>query len=163
MQAGVCISDRSDHDGDGYGWENEQSCTVVRVCQLTGSDPDGDGWGWENNRSCVVATFASADPNTSPACIDNDGDGWGWNGYASCQASIPEQVRSEYPRITDVVLITGQSNTLGNNTEVRPVLDDPSSGLNPHLPNCRISTRYELFCGTKVRTIGTAVQSIDPG
>ncbi|MEO3853819.1 carbohydrate-binding domain-containing protein [Acrocarpospora sp. B8E8] len=65
----------SDPDGDGWGWENNQSCVVrgsladpaagsgtggtapngYPYCvNGSSSDPDGDGWGWENNRSCVV-------------------------------------------------------------------------------------------------------------
>ncbi|KES07834.1 beta-mannosidase [Streptomyces toyocaensis] len=63
----------SDPDGDGWGWENNQSCVVRGSSADTGSsgggtapngypycvnggssDPDGDGWGWENNQSCVV-------------------------------------------------------------------------------------------------------------
>jgi|GEM_PF-5838284 len=70
----VCSSPSSDPDGDGYGWENNQSCVVgsgssssntsnsnaassfpgVPSCSSSSADPDGDGFGWENNQSCVV-------------------------------------------------------------------------------------------------------------
>ena len=63
----VCCDASSDPDGDGWGWENSQSCVVTSqtgggssagtcdwygsiypVCQNTQS-----GWGWENNQSCI--------------------------------------------------------------------------------------------------------------
>jgi len=57
----VCKSASSDPDGDGWGWENNRSCTVhvqqtssVIWCTSRSSDSDGDGWGWENNRSCKM-------------------------------------------------------------------------------------------------------------
>ncbi|HEX8627381.1 MAG TPA: carbohydrate-binding domain-containing protein, partial [Catenuloplanes sp.] len=67
-----CVNAATDPDGDGWGWENNQSCVVrggrvdtgggsggtapngFPYCVNAASDPDGDGWGWENNRSCVV-------------------------------------------------------------------------------------------------------------
>jgi len=68
--APLCNSSTSDPDGDGWGWENNQSCIVDSSsnsgstgssghpdCQSASSDPDGDGWGWENNRSCKVVQF----------------------------------------------------------------------------------------------------------
>lgn len=59
LAAPVCASAASDPDGDGWGWENGQSCTVVPNCASAASDPDGDGWGWENNRSCKVVAQAA--------------------------------------------------------------------------------------------------------
>lgn len=62
-----CVSDASDADGDGYGWENNSSCLVTAgndgsnngggvFCENGDeTDPDDDGWGWENNASCMVA------------------------------------------------------------------------------------------------------------
>ena len=61
----ACASAASDPDGDGWGWENGQSCQVVAgsggattypTCASAASDPDGDGWGWENGQSCQVAS-----------------------------------------------------------------------------------------------------------
>jgi len=147
----VCASALSDTDGDGYGYENGQSCYVVSSCQYADSDLDGDGWGWENNRSCIVTT-----PNltvTKTKCIDSDGDGWGWDGTDTCLVAPPStcidtqpvgdgwgwngitscKVPTIFPGtptiddITDVVLVTGQSNTLGCNTSVEPGLDDPDN------------------------------------
>ena len=55
----ICVSDASDPDNDGWGWENNQSCHVgpynpptYPVCTSDASDTDRDGWGWENNQSC---------------------------------------------------------------------------------------------------------------
>lgn len=55
----VCVSAASDPDGDGWGWENNQSCKVIPDCASAASDPDGDGWGWENNQSCKVVSKAA--------------------------------------------------------------------------------------------------------
>ncbi|AWB65998.1 beta-mannosidase [Saccharobesus litoralis] len=62
-----CSSAAADPDGDGWGWENGQSCIVVNThapngfpyCSSSSVDPDGDGWGWENNGSCVVQGSAA--------------------------------------------------------------------------------------------------------
>lgn len=72
----VCASSSSDPDGDGYGWENSDTCVVTSdtseevtdtvlfnspiagderpSCVSALSDPDGDGYGWENNDTCLV-------------------------------------------------------------------------------------------------------------
>jgi len=44
-------------------------------CASSGSDPDGDGYGWENNDSCIVVS-GSADAGQ---CEDRGGYPWGWN------------------------------------------------------------------------------------
>lgn len=111
-------------------------------------DTDGDGWGW-NGASCRVAgngssagsqntaSASNSSDNTGP-CIDTDGDGWGWNG-ASCKvapinASGSNNVNSADASsssafrpsdITDLVLLTGQSNALGANTDYVASLDSP--------------------------------------
>jgi len=55
-----CQYASSDPDGDGWGWENNDSCrvdnnTLSKICENASSDPDGDGWGWENNDSCRIS------------------------------------------------------------------------------------------------------------
>jgi len=133
----VCSSAVSDHDGDGWGWENNRSCVVGNsggnnaagsannnnsavnnnssgavaavtgngdpVCSSAVSDHDGDGWGWENNRSCVFSSSSTPAPQQatqqvpqaeqavasgSPVCAsavsDTDNDGWGFENGASC-------------------------------------------------------------------------------
>ena len=76
-----CQLPESDLDGDGWGWENNESCIVAgstaaaaatsqsssttNICQYASSDEDGDGWGWENNDSCTVGpTTSTEEPNT---------------------------------------------------------------------------------------------------
>jgi len=58
-----CQSGDSDADGDGFGWENNRSCIVLKqtsnsrfpaCAKGAASDPDGDGYGWENNNTCLV-------------------------------------------------------------------------------------------------------------
>ena len=92
----TCSSAASDPDGDGWGWENNQSCIVSSggsggypTCSSAASDPDGDGWGWENNQSCQVASGGSSGgyPTCSSAASDPDGDGWGWENNQSCQVA----------------------------------------------------------------------------
>lgn len=105
----TCSSAASDPDGDGWGWENNQSCRVVSgsssggsnggssgsypTCNSAASDPDGDGWGWENNQSCRVASGGSSGggssnyPTCNSAASDPDGDGWGWENNQSCRVA----------------------------------------------------------------------------
>ena len=111
----ACASADSDPDGDGFGWENNQSCLVtgasgtaastttnqtsgqtsgLPVCLSDDSDPDGDGFGWENNQSCQVTDSSrngtqSGGASQLPACLsddsDPDGDGFGWEQERSCR------------------------------------------------------------------------------
>lgn len=110
-------------------------------------DPDGDGWGWDGSRSCRVdsgstgtssgsSNSASSGGNTASsadagACVDPDGDGWGWDGRASCRVESTQKSNStsngsyQAADITDLVLLTGQSNALGANTDYDAGLDAP--------------------------------------
>lgn len=58
------------------------------ICSSAAVDPDGDGWGWENNQSCIVQGSSSTASNGYPYCsssaADPDGDGWGWENSTSC-------------------------------------------------------------------------------
>ena len=102
-----CVSADSDPDGDGFGWENDQTCIVnnsapvsndlpsndspsngLPVCLSASSDPDGDGFGWENEQSCIVSAGSGSDSGAGSAdndsdtnyCVsaDSDSDGDGW-------------------------------------------------------------------------------------
>lgn len=92
-----CASAASDSDGDGFGFENGQSCRVRPMMAMgpmicangSASDPDGDGWGWETGMSCLVQGSAADTARTVfPACTssdsDSDGDGFGFENNASC-------------------------------------------------------------------------------
>lgn len=114
-------------------------------------DSDGDGWGWNGSASCRVSAVAPIvnvvvpvnRPSTIEAghCADPDGDGWGWTGTESCRVgSLSNSSTAEVPSvsvtepagktyrtvdITDLVMVTGQSNALGANTSFNSVLDAP--------------------------------------
>ena len=125
-----CLSSRSDPDGDGFGWENGRSCVVVSSrpdCASSASDPDGDGFGWENGRTCVVQQSQLREekfPITRPACsalkYDPDRDGFGWENSRSCNSF---NVGDGGSSITDLILVSGQSNALGAETAIH----DPAS------------------------------------
>ncbi len=67
---------------------NDDSSGEYPICSSSAVDPDGDGWGWENNQSCIVQDSSDTAPNGYPYCSqessDPDGDGWGWENNASC-------------------------------------------------------------------------------
>ncbi len=128
---GSCLSAGSDPDGDGFGWENGKSCRVKTtdtntrpVCLLAASDPDGDGFGWEDGRTCVVTNnnemrpeerFTLRHPACSQARYDADNDGYGWENSTTCTSRT---FGDEGAGITDLILVTGQSNALGAETIV---------------------------------------------
>ncbi len=63
----VCFSATSDSDGDGYGWENEQTC-IVAAEQSQCEDRGGFPWGWNpsSETSCRLdeQVTTNANPNT---------------------------------------------------------------------------------------------------
>ena len=111
-QLPACSSPAVDSDGDGFGFENNQSCVVqggattppqsdapvsgsgFPVCSSSDTDPDGDGFGFENNQSCIVqgggnnAAEAATNRPEFPVCSssdsDSDGDGFGFENNQSC-------------------------------------------------------------------------------
>ncbi len=92
----LCVSDASDPDGDGWGFERGQSCRVQALC----IDTDGDGWGWDGANSCLMSEFYSKFYVTAP-CVDSDGDGWGWDGYRSCRIAEYELAKAAEPTIAE--------------------------------------------------------------
>ena len=116
-----CTNPASDPDGDGFGWESGQTCIAITdgkpACQLAGSDPDGDGFGWENGHTCIVTGALQLDeelyslpyPACSAARYDPAGTGYGWENSLTCTT----RNFGDSGEITDIVLITGQSNALG--------------------------------------------------
>ena len=101
----ACVSAASDNDGDGFGWENNNTCIVTfaagsnsstPICSAQVTDTDRDGWGYENNRSCVINTQPSptvqqTNQNGRPICSsavsDSNNDGWGYENGQSCVVS----------------------------------------------------------------------------
>jgi len=130
---GLCL----DPDGDGYGWDGTKTCRVqaTNVTPQGGSgnnsgaclDPDGDGYGWDGSRTCRVQPTT---PNPAPVttvsnntCIDPDGDGYGWDGTQTCVITVVIPP-TDTSAITDVILMMGQSNALGEDTQVDLSQDD---------------------------------------
>ncbi len=131
----TCSADITDPDGDGYSWENEQSCvmpadadnnqpsTTINTPSFPGCsdgvlDTDGDGYGWENNQSCKVNGAAGGNNGNSvsalvfPACgdaaMDEDGDGFGWENQATCTVTHAQADTSNDD--------TGNNNSSNNST-----------------------------------------------
>jgi mannan endo-1,4-beta-mannosidase len=104
----TCTALASDPDGDGWGWENNQSCQIAKASNGYPYCTAGHyqtstsaGWGWEANRSCVIPTTSPSPVITYPVCTalasDPDGDGWGWENNKSCQVA---KASNGYPYCT---------------------------------------------------------------
>jgi len=127
--AANCSNSASDLDGDGWGWENGRSCSVVagsqaaqasasQFCSSRSADPDGDGWGWENGRSCKVSSSSVISNSNSiricrNASSDPDGDGWGYEQGRSCRVG---------PSVTSQSSVSqSQSSVTSSNNGTTPV------------------------------------------
>lgn len=109
-----CERADSDETGDGWGWENEQSCIVgpasrgerLTAVNTSWSTPvycsdgiaeiDEDGWGWDSGQRCIIAQVdqephSQVSSDQTPSCADAafapNGGRWGWESEHSC---IPE-------------------------------------------------------------------------
>ncbi len=88
-----CSSAVTDPDGDGWGWENNRSCSIPTGHPTCSSNAVINGaWGFENGKSCRVASGSTSSAGTSgrPSCTSaaiNNGDGWGWENNQSCRYS----------------------------------------------------------------------------
>ncbi|OED39602.1 hypothetical protein AB833_14475 [Chromatiales bacterium (ex Bugula neritina AB1)] len=81
--APACTSAITDQDGDGWGYENNQSCQFVQghpPCSST-AIINGD-WGYENGISCKVPSANK--PDCTGAAIKT-AEGWGWENNRSCR------------------------------------------------------------------------------
>jgi len=83
----TCSSALNDIDGDGWGYENGQSCKFA-----SGHPPCSDSaivngdWGFENGKSCkVVKKTGGSDKPVCSANAINNGNGWGWENNRSCR------------------------------------------------------------------------------
>jgi len=147
----TCARTDSDSDGDGFGWENGTTCLVMAsvaqpaptvtqpvvtqpvatpperqlaaaspatrpTCARTDSDSDGDGFGWENETTCLVAARSIPAPPSSTAPIPST---------PPVSNVVNNLVNAS--DITDLILVTGQSNALGAGTGFDPVLDAPNN------------------------------------
>jgi len=129
-----CSTASSDSDGDGFGWENNRTCLVAETAVAEPDPPVG------------VSVTTSSSSNSRPVCTsatsDSDGDGFGWENNATCLAAVsteqPQRVNSQQPAtvsartaadITDLILVTGQSNALGAETAFNAQLDAVNSSV----------------------------------
>ena len=123
-----------DPDGDGFGWDGTKTCLVSPSTTAETSicvDPDGDGFGWDGTQTCsaqptVTMTGSSTSQATDYVCDDPDGDGFGWDGAQTCTVTYTIQ-QGDISGVTDVILMMGQSNALGENTQVDLNQDSPDS------------------------------------
>ncbi len=129
----LCKLAGSDPDGDGYGWENNRTCSSgggegdLPACSLDLTDPDGDGYGTENGSKCIVPpgdVDLIADCESSDS--DPDGDGYGWENGKSCLVVTDKKDDDlTVDDITEVIVVTGQSNVAAAETDFDAFLDQP--------------------------------------
>ncbi len=124
-----CLSAQSDPDGDGYGFENGRTCLVVEASpgeELAGDEPSFD--------EPATASATAGNPVCESADSDPDGDGYGFENGVSCvvqAAPVRSAARSAtagnftLADVTEVIVVTGQSNALGSQTAFDEVLDAP--------------------------------------
>ena len=95
--APICVNPSvSDPDGDGWGWENSDSCRVgsspvvidngdvLQACLAEGSSLEAEV-ARLNQR--IAALEGGSSDGGQATCVDTDpqGDGWGWDGSTSCR------------------------------------------------------------------------------
>ena len=104
------------------------------------------------------STITAQSSTINKDCVDTDGDGWGWDGSKSCRVTSPltspirditiastgsfnletnRQCEGNYHPgdITDLILVTGQSNVTGAETEVSATLDRWGQVIEFHAPD----------------------------
>ncbi len=135
-----CSTASADSDGDGWGWENGASCVIDSTTNAGGGDTSGtdgsDDSGTGTDGSTTTGTDGSGSDSTdgtgSSGTDTTDGtgtDGTDTTGTDSSGTDITgtDQVKAAFlpSDITDLILVTGQSNTLGSNSAVDDTLDAP--------------------------------------
>lgn len=95
--APACSSAITDQDGDGWGYENNQSCQFGSGHPPCSANAVVNGaWGFENGRSCLVTASNSSTSNNGsstsggsrPECTSaavSNGTSWGWENNQSCR------------------------------------------------------------------------------
>ena len=164
----TCESASSDSDGDGYGWENEQSCIVQSSQQGQCEDRGDFPWGWNpvTLSSCLLGELA--EPSE---CIDSDGDGYGWNGIATCIVESSQcEDRGGYPWGWNPVTLescrldeqTGTTIPMQPATECTGTDGDVVAGLTP-LADSDISSEPVAVDGTVYFVSTTLSAGSEPG
>lgn len=107
-----CAPGTIDSDGDGFGWQNNQSCLIVVDGVPVAEESSSNQPGTEG------ITLESLFPNCAPGTVDN-GDGFGWQNGQSCLI------------VVDGVLVAEESNSNSapdSNNETAPaptVINEP--------------------------------------
>ena len=104
LAAPVCIDFNSDPDGDGWGWENSDSCmiptttypdapvtiengSVLSACLADANTLESSNNQLQTENDQLRQQIAALQSGTQAVCEDTDpvGDGWGWNGSTTCR------------------------------------------------------------------------------
>lgn len=143
-----CVQISSDLDGDGFGYENSQTCVVddsTSFVAVPGPciDDNADGFGWNGVATCEVEVVEN------PECVDTTpiGDGWGWNGRTSCRV-VP---RDEFPEPELEVLKDNLLDVVPQGTQHHTVIFCPAAAESYTL---RIDGRLDYFIGTDFQAAG---------
>lgn len=114
-----CERAESDDTGDGWGWENEQSCIVrpesrqaqvsvassasgdAPYCSSGVSDRGEDGWAWENDQRCIIegGTGTSSSPVFDHSRVNQAVYGMDFSGYDGIYVSIHYEGRANFINI----------------------------------------------------------------
>ena len=98
----VCSSTSFDQDGDGWGWENNDSCQVTAATQQAGQATASEAPATpETPAAAPVVVAAPVEPAAPaappPACslpsFDDDGDGFGFENGGVCAVQTPVNIR----------------------------------------------------------------------
>ena len=146
-QRPVCSSPAFDSDGDGFGWENNQTCLVTSVstsnnngntsgnsgsgfpvCRSASSDSDGDGFGFENNRSCTVADSSQQGRPTVQAAVSGVNDR-----FPECRSSATDSDNDGFG------FEDGRSCVVTAGTGSGSSVAQQSSAAESRFPECRSS------------------------
>ena len=121
---------------------NETVAAVRPVCAFADSDSDGDGFGFENNQTCLVAAASAVTEVPEPAIeapvveevaeapVVQEQPVVQPAGSAANNSTRDTDVFASAitaADITDLILVTGQSNALGAGTSYNANLDQPNS------------------------------------
>ena len=118
----ACLSASADLDGDGWGWENGASCLVDSTTNAGGSGTDTtgtDGSGTDTTGTDGSSTDTTGTDGSGTDSTGTDGSGTDTDGTDQVKAAfLPSD-------ITDLILVAGQSNTLGAGSAFDDTLDAP--------------------------------------
>ncbi len=141
-----------DHDGDGWGWDGSSSCKVgaqsgvvktavaniesdsSQVSSDSCVDSDGDGWGWNGSASCRVSEVSASAGSSNQINQANQSNP---TSQFEQKTETNAHCKGSYnpADITDLVLVTGQSNVTGAQTSVSATTDQWGKVIEFHAPD----------------------------